>query len=101
MTPDQNELVSRLHRQVGHLPYGQTVELKAGDVVKLINFLKMEERAACVAETRARRLLTRAADEKLEELLITAPPPPRTEGSPLSAIAGANPASVPGTASAT
>lgn len=73
MTPDQNELVRRLHHEVGHLPHNRLVPIAAGDVVRLVNFLRMEQRRADAAETRLRTILTRAAEENLETLLLTGP----------------------------
>jgi hypothetical protein len=81
MTPDQNELVQRLHLEVGGAPFDRMVTVRAGDIVRLINFLRMEERAAFVAQQRCNTVLARAAEWNCEELLIGAnhaPLPPRT-----------------------
>lgn len=72
MTPDQQTLINELHRRVARLPRSQKVEVEAGHIVQLINFLRMEERVGAAAEDKLRRLLTKAAEENLETLLTDA-----------------------------
>lgn len=85
MTPDQTELVRRLHLQASEARRG-SILVAADDIIRLINFLKMEERRGDVAEATFKRILTRAAEENLEELLqpksAYAPQPPRTAEAP-------------------
>lgn len=69
MTPDALQLVRRLHHEVGHLPPTQEVPIAAGQIVRLINFLRMEERRGDVAEQRLNKVLIKAAEENLEMLL--------------------------------
>jgi hypothetical protein len=71
MTPDQSQLVSELHRKVGHLPHCDPAPVTAGEVVRLINLLRMQERAADAAMERLRKVLTKAAEENLETLLAS------------------------------
>lgn len=71
MAPDQLQLHRRIHHEVGHLPASSDVVLKAGDVIKLLNVVLMEERRADKAEQSLKKVLTKAAEENLEELLIS------------------------------
>jgi hypothetical protein len=76
MTPDQSQLVSELHRKVGHLPHSDPAPVTAGEVVRLINLLRMQERAADAAVDRLQTILKRAAEENLDTLLTERAPSP-------------------------
>ena len=66
MTPDQEQLVRRVHRQVGHLRRTHPVLLTAGDVIDLINIVRLDDRQGdAVAGSQE---LSRAAESNIEEL---------------------------------
>lgn len=52
MTLEMLQLTRRLHHEIGGVPRQRTVELRAGDVLDLINALWAEEQRADVAEAR-------------------------------------------------
>jgi hypothetical protein len=68
MSPAQLQLVRRLHHEVGHLPRARLEPIAAGDLITLLNIIHAEERRADSAEQRLRKLMLRAAEEKLDEL---------------------------------
>lgn len=70
MTPQQLQLVRRLHHDAAGLPYRTPLTIPAGDVIHLISVIHAEEKRADVAEARLKTILIRAAEENCEQLLI-------------------------------
>ena len=68
MASNDLQLIRRVRHEVGHLPATKLVPIAAGDVVRLINIVRDEQKRADVAEAKLNKLLTETAEKRLDEL---------------------------------